>query len=83
MKTSIRKMGNSQGVLIPKSFLMQTGMHIGEVEMEIENNTIVIRKPRKKAREGWDEASKEIAAAADDALVWPEFSNENDKDFLW
>ena len=83
MKTSIRKMGNSQGVLIPKPFLAQTGMDIGEVEMEIENNAIVIRKPQKKARDGWSEASKAIAATGDDALVWPEFANEGDQELKW
>jgi antitoxin MazE len=83
MKTSIRKMGNSQGVLIPKPFLAQTGMDIGEVEMEIENNAIVIRKPQKNVRDGWSEASKAIAAAGDDAPVWPEFANEGDKELKW
>ncbi|MBM3340929.1 MAG: AbrB/MazE/SpoVT family DNA-binding domain-containing protein [Betaproteobacteria bacterium] len=83
MKTSIRKMGNSQGVLIPKPFLAQTGMDVGEVDIEIESDAIVIRKPAKKTRQGWAEASKVIAAARDDGLVWPEFSNEGDKDLTW
>jgi antitoxin MazE len=83
MKTSIRKMGNSQGVLIPKPFLAQTGMDMGEVDIEVENDAIVIRKLEKKARDGWAEASKKISAAGDDALVWPEFANEGDKALVW
>ena len=83
MKTLIRKMGNSQGVLIPKPFLAQTGMDVGEVEIEIESDAIVIRKPKKKARHGWADASKAIAAAGDDRLVWPEFANEGDKELVW
>ena len=83
MKTLIRKMGNSQGVLIPKPFLAQTGMDVGEVEIEIESDAIVIRKPEKKARHGWADASKAIAAAGDDRLVWPEFANEGDKELVW
>ena len=83
MKTVIRKMGNSQGVLIPKPFLTQIGMEIGEVDIEIENSAIVIRKLEKKAREGWAESSKEIAAAGDDKLVMPEFANEYDKELVW
>lgn len=43
MKTAIRKMGNSQGVLIPKAFLTQIGMGLGEVNIDIENDAIVIR----------------------------------------
>ncbi len=85
MKTLIRKMGNSRGVLIPKPFLAQTGMDSeeGEVEIEIENNAIVIRKPEKKTRQGWADASRAIVATGDDALVWPEFGNESDKDLAW
>jgi antitoxin MazE len=83
MKTSIRKMGNSQGILIPKPFLAQTGMDVGEVEIAVESDAIVIRKPQNKARHGWADASKAMAAAGDDKLVWPEFANEGDKDIVW
>lgn len=83
MKTSIRKMGNSQGVLIPKPFLTQIGMEMGEVEIDIENDAIVIRKLTKKPRDGWAEFSKNIAAAGDDKLVMPEFANEGDMELVW
>lgn len=83
MKTSIRKMGNSQGVLIPKPFLAQAGLDMGEVDIEVENNAIVIRRPQKKVREGWAEASKAIAAAKGDVLVWPEFENMDDEGLVW
>lgn len=83
MKTSIRKMGNSQGVLIPKPFLTQVDMGIGEVDIEIENDAIVIRKLTKKAREGWAKLSKKLAEEGDDKLVWPEFANERDKNWVW
>lgn len=84
MKTAIRKMGNSQGVLIPKPFLMQTGLDIGEVEIQVENDAIVIRKPRKKSREGWAEACKRIAASTgEQAVVWPLIPLEKDSGFSW
>jgi antitoxin MazE len=82
MKTMIRKMGNSQGVLIPKPILAQLGFG-DEVEMQVENDTIVLRKPPKKAREGWAEASKVVANAGDDALVLGEFGNAGDAEFAW
>lgn len=34
-------------------------------------------------RDGWAEASKNIAAGKDDVLVWPEFKNEDDKKSVW
>nr|WP_198982601.1 AbrB/MazE/SpoVT family DNA-binding domain-containing protein [Herbaspirillum sp. ASV7] len=84
MKTSIRKMGNSQGVLIPKPFLAKMGMLVDEdIDIDIEDDKIVIRKLEKRPREGWAEASRKIAAAHEDGLVWPEFANAGDKDLQW
>lgn len=82
MKTTIRKMGNSQGVLIPKPFLAQLGLE-NEVEMNVEDDAIVLRRPRTRAREGWAEASKSIAAASDDTLVMGEFGNDDDTELEW
>lgn len=84
MKTAIRKMGNSQGVLIPKPFLMQTGLDIGEVDIQVEQDAIVIRKPKKKSREGWAQASQQIAAnVADQAIAWPLIPKDAGTDFSW
>ena len=82
MKIAIRKMGNSQGVIIPKPVLTQLGLD-SEAEMSIERDAIVLRKPRNAVREGWAEASKAIAASGDDRLVWPEFGNAEDSEFAW
>ena len=82
MKTSIRRMGNSQGVIIPKPLLAQVGLET-EAEMVVEKGCIVLRRPQKKARDGWAEASRMIAAAGDDKLVWPEFANETDATLKW
>jgi antitoxin MazE len=75
-------MGNSQGVLIPKPVLAQLGLE-NEVEMEVENDAIVLRRPRHKAREGWVEASKALAENGDDALLMGEFGNADDAELEW
>ena len=82
MKTTIRKMGNSQGVIIPKPLLAQVGLH-DEADMVVEKDCIMLRRPQAKVREGWAEASQRIAAAGDDALAWPEFANEGDAELKW
>ncbi|KXV11099.1 antitoxin [Caballeronia megalochromosomata] len=82
MKTTIRKMGNSQGVLIPKPFITELGLE-SEVEMTVEDDAIVLRRPRSVAREGWAEASKLIAKRGEDPLVLGEFSNDGDKELEW
>lgn len=82
MKIVIRKMGNSQGVIIPKPVLTQLGLE-DEAEMSIERDAIVLRKPRNGVREGWAEASRLIAVGEDDKLVWPEFGNVADAELAW
>ena len=82
MKLTIRPMGNSQGVIIPKPVLMQVGLE-GEAEMTVERGALVLRKPAKPARANWAQAAQKIAAAGDDALVMPEFTNESDADLKW
>ncbi len=82
MKTRIRRMGNSQGVLIPKPLLAQAGLE-AEVEMTLEDGAIVLRRPVRPPREGWAEASRRLAEAGEDGLVWPEFGNADDAEFRW
>ena len=82
MKVAIRRMGNSQGVLIPKPLLAQVGLE-SEAEMVIQRDSIVLRRPLKKVREGWAEASRSIVASDDDKLVWPEFANDGDTELRW
>jgi len=84
MRTAIRKMGNSQGILIPKPFLKEIGLVLGEVELQVEKDAIVIRKPKKKLREGWAEAARSIAASsAEQAIAWPLLPKESDTEFSW
>ena len=79
--TTLRKLGNSQGVIIPKPLLAQVGM-TDAAEMKVENGVIVLRPVRRAPREGWAEASRAIAGAAEDA-AWPEFGNEGDAALSW
>ncbi len=82
MRTPLRRIGNSQGILIPKPLLAQAGLE-GEVEMTVEQDAIVLRKPRLPVRSGWAEASKSIARAGRDEIEWPEFGNLGDDELRW
>lgn len=50
MKATLRKMGNSQGVLIPKAIVEQLGIE-SELEMTVEDGALVLRVPRKRAQQ--------------------------------
>jgi antitoxin MazE len=81
---SIRRIGNSQGVVIPKPVLAQLGLSSeAGAEMTIEGSALVLRRPASPARAGWAEAARKIAEAGDDALVMGEFGNAADSELAW
>lgn len=79
---SIRRIGNSQGIVIPKPLLAQLGFQ-NQADMTIERDALVLRRPAKPTRAGWAAAAKIIADVGDDVLVMPEFGNEQDSDLDW
>ena len=82
LNVTVRRIGNSQGVVIPKPFLLQAGL-AGEAEMAVERGAIVLRKPRKRVREGWAAAARAIAGAGEDELLMGEFSNAGASELAW
>jgi antitoxin MazE len=82
MEVAIRKMGNSRGVLIPKPILAQVGLDT-VAELTVNKGVIEIRPALPKLREGWAADAQRVAAAGDDALVWPEFGNAGDEALQW
>lgn len=82
MEVAIRKLGNSQGILIPKPILAQVGLE-GTADLQVRDGVIEIRPVRRNPREGWAEDAQRIAAQQDDGLAWPEFANAGDADPVW
>jgi antitoxin MazE len=71
MKSTIRRLGNSQGVSIPKQMLEEAGLSVNApVEISVDGSAILIRKIATHPRDGW---------ADDAALVTDE---EEDRDWL-
>ena len=67
MRARVVKIGNSQGIRIPKPILEQTGI-MEDVELEVEKNQIIIR-PISNPRISWDLAFKTMAENDDDVLI--------------
>jgi len=82
MQVSVRKMGNSHGILIPKPILNQLGL-TDMADLQVNGNVIEIRCVKRAAREGWAQDSARLAAAGDDALQWPELGNDGDAALRW
>jgi antitoxin MazE len=79
---AIRRIGNSQGIVIPKPLLAQIGLE-GHAEMTIERDALVLRRPAKATRAGWAAAAQSIADHKDDRLVMGEFGNDGDTELSW
>lgn len=67
MRARIIKIGNSQGIRIPKLLLEQSRLH-DEVELEAQGNQIILRSVT-TPRQGWDEAFQAMSQHQDDHLL--------------
>jgi antitoxin MazE len=65
VKADLIRIGNSQGVRIPKALIDQCGLG-KRVEMRVEGDSLIISRV-KAARSGWDEAFNAMAEQGDDA----------------
>ena len=69
MIARIVRIGNSQGVRLPKLLLEQAGLGL-EVRIHAEPGRIVI-EPAAKPRAGWAEAARQMHEHGDDSLLDP------------
>jgi antitoxin MazE len=84
MRTALRKMGNSAGMIVPKAVLSELGSAIGEeFDIRAEDGRIVAAPVRAEGRAGWADAARALAATGDDALAWGEFANDDDAGLSW
>jgi antitoxin MazE len=67
MKTKIVRIGNSQGIRIPKSLLHQCHL-VGPVEIDVQGNQLVVRSAS-RPRSGWEETFRTMHQAGDDRLL--------------
>jgi len=67
MKARIVKIGNSQGIRIPKPLILQAGLK-DEVELDIEDNRLVISHAG-RPRASWAKAFRQMAERGDDSLL--------------
>jgi antitoxin MazE len=70
VRTRLVRIGNSQGIRIPKVLLDQVGLG-GEVELEAQDRQLVVRpaSPVGRARAGWEEQFRAMAGRGDDRLL--------------
>jgi antitoxin MazE len=67
--TMLIKIGNSQGIRIPKAIIKQAHLENTSLEFEVTAQGLLLKPVKKKPREGWEEAFKQMNLAGDDALL--------------
>lgn len=81
MKTRIIRIGNSQGVRIPKPLIEQAGL-AGEVELHAENGRIVIAAGR-RTRAGWAAAAQQLRSQGEDGLLETPVTRFDSEEWEW
>lgn len=84
IKTKMVKIGNSQGIRIPKVVVDQLGL-AHDVELEVQEGQLVIR-PAHQARLGWEEQFRQMAVRGEDHLLDAEtltLSSWDEEEWSW
>lgn len=81
MKVDIIRIGNSQGVRLPKALLEACRLE-GTVNLDVEDGRLVIT-PARSFRAGWTESFKAMAESGDDALLIDDGVSPGPEDADW
>ncbi|MEI7644200.1 MAG: AbrB/MazE/SpoVT family DNA-binding domain-containing protein [Chloroflexales bacterium] len=84
IKTRLVKIGNSQGIRIPKVLLDQAGL-TQDIELEVHADHLLIR-PAHRSRDGWEDSFRQMAMNHDDQFIDPEggtFSSWDAEEWTW
>jgi len=69
MRASLVKIGNSQGIRLPKSIIEQAGL-TEELDLEVSGQSLIIRA-LKQSRDAWAEAAADCHEAGEDQFgIW-------------
>lgn len=77
MKSTIRNIGNSKGIILPQNILKECQIEY-EVNVEVRDKTNIISSVEEQKRKGWPKAFQEMAKNGDDELIIPDFFEDED-----
>jgi antitoxin MazE len=83
MQTALRKMGNSTGLIVPRTLLGEIGVTTGAaMDLRVEDGKLIATPIATPRRAGWAAAAEAIEQE-DVAAEWRDFGNEGDADLNW
>ena len=83
--THLVKIGNSQGIRIPKPLVEQAQLEGKELKLQLVSSGLLI-SPEKQARAGWEEEIEQTIAAQGQEVVdaeWLDLPLASDDDLEW
>ena len=85
--TTLTKIGNSQGIRIPKPLIQQAHLENVSLELEVLENGLLIRPVNNTSRDTWKENIEKVMLknrGRQDEAILEDFLNDNDlEDFEW
>lgn len=85
--TMLTKIGNSQGIRIPKALIAQAHLENVPIELEVVENGLLIKPVLASKRENWKEHTQKVLLQnkdEKDSSVIDEFLNDNDlEEYQW
>ncbi|NLI79245.1 MAG: AbrB/MazE/SpoVT family DNA-binding domain-containing protein [Candidatus Riflebacteria bacterium] len=81
IKTSLVKIGNSQGIRIPKAVIDQVSLR-GDIEIEVGEDCLIVKAAR-TPRAGWENAFRKAAPRPDQDRDFDVTMADFDGDWRW
>lgn len=81
MTTQLIRIGNSQGVRLPKAIIEQCSFE-GELEIRVRGEEVVLRK-KKTVREGWADDAKLVGKLSKEDKQWLDAPLSSTLDDQW
>ena len=82
MKTRLVRIGNSRGIRLPKTIIVQAGL-TDEVELGVRDGAVVIARAT-SARSGWADAARQMRQRDEDRLLDATTPTRfDDKEWQW
>ena len=83
--TMLTKIGNSQGVRIPKPIIKQAELENSEIEFEITKNGLLLKPVKKVSRKDWEKNIKEVLSkhTQEDEAILQDWLDEELDEWEW
>ncbi len=83
--TMLTKIGNSQGIRIPKPIIKQAKLENSEIEFEVTKDGLLLKPVKKVSRKDWEKNIKEVLSkhTQEDEAILQDWLDEELDEWEW